>query len=161
MARKDAADLSAGVWEGKMKVQFVFPRFESQSEFPLDINCLGLMYLSSIAKNKGFEVEIYDQQLTSKEEIIRRLDGNIVGVTSYFSFHEQALDYLHVAKRNNALTVLGGPNTFNLSQKILFNNPFVDYVFCGDAETSFNQFLDGVERGDLNPEKISGLCYRK
>lgn len=144
-----------------MKVQFVSPIFEYRNEFSLDINCLGLLYLASIAKNKEFEVEIYDQQLTPKKEIRSKLDGNIIGVTSYFNFHEPALDYLRLAKENGAITIMGGPNATTLVRKILFNNSFVDYVFCGDAETSFSQFLEGIKIGDLKPENIHGLCYRK
>ena len=107
----------------------------------------GLLILSSVAKNDGFEVGLADfnaiQALRtkplSKSEIERELRGfdpRIIGITSFSSNHHIAMRILKIAKEcfPNSTTVYGGVHATFTDIATLKTHQFVDCVVRGEAE---------------------------
>ncbi len=56
--------------------------------------------------------------------------------------------------------ILGGPEASYDSQKIIVENPEVDYILSGEGEVSFNKIISGLVYGNPNLDDIPGLSYR-
>src|SRR5205823_3832683 len=73
---------------------------------------LGILYLSSHLRAKGFGVEVYDSTFGSREELFRILANGppaILGISGNLMTRRNALDILEAAKAAGWKVVLGGP----------------------------------------------------
>lgn len=109
-------------------------------------------------ENPNAQVEIFDGNLFALDEIKQKLDADIVGVSDWYSKQRNAIEILKTAKEKDSacVTVMGGPNTAYLAERILANQHFVDYVVVGDGEEAMPKIVQGTE-----PERIPNLYYRK
>lgn len=98
----------------------------------------GLEIISSFIKKHCPEVkiEIFDGNLVNKKEIIKNLNGEIVGISDWFTNHRNTAEIARSAKIRNpdTIVVVGGANASNLGKRILLNNPCIDFIVCGDGE---------------------------
>lgn len=115
----------------------------------------GLCLVSSSAKDVDSEIQIIDGMNASLEEILDRIEGDVIGVTDMYSSHGNSMRILEEAKKQGSTTLIGGPNVNHIAGRILANNPFVDYVVVGDGEEAFPMLLSG---DGLNG--IPNLAYR-
>jgi ribosomal peptide maturation radical SAM protein 1 len=81
----------------------------------------------------------------------------IVGCTTSFDQTSASIAFLNAIKRcqPNTLTILGGANCEGeMALGIASLKAKIDYIFSGESETSFVQFLRGWRSGRLPVEKI-------
>lgn len=120
----------------------------------------GLLILAAYVKKYLSSVvfEIFDGNFTPISKILENLDGDIIGISDWFTNHDNALLLAKKAKEKNrnCIVVLGGPNASNLGDRILINNYFVDYVVNGDGEIPLLEILENKKpqntwyRNELN-----------
>lgn len=147
-----------------MKVQLIHPRNDDKQRlllngyksFPPPIGLEIIAKYIESHKSKT-NIEIFDGNVTPKEEIIENLDADIIGISDWFSNHNNAMLFAKQAKTicPNAVIVIGGPNATNLGERILINHLYVDYVVYGDGEESM---LSLVDRKD--DSSIPNLWFR-
>ncbi len=101
------------------------------------------------------EVEILDGELLSTAEIIRRLDGDVVGVSANIMTYGPALEIARAASWLGARVLMGGPYVGPMAQKILAKRPFIDAVGVGDGEPLLVSYLAGLDAWN-----IPGLVHR-
>ena len=136
-----------------MKVQLIHPPAdieytrESKEIFSLRSAPPGLELIAKSISQfyPKAEIEIIDGNLISLEEILERIDGDFVGVSDWYSKHNNCIDILRVAKARGAVTVIGGPNVTHLGKRILKNHNFIDYVVVGDGEEAMAMLVIGQE----------------
>ncbi|MCX6799406.1 MAG: radical SAM protein [Candidatus Diapherotrites archaeon] len=142
-------------------VQLVHPRddkwyggFYIQSHFGPPI---GLAVIAKAIKSaiKDVTVQIFDGNVTPLNEILERIGADFVGVSDWYSNHLNALRILEQAKARGATTIIGGHNVNYLAERILANNPFVDFAVAGDGENSIPFLIAGKK-----PAEIPNLVYR-
>lgn len=144
----------------KNKIQLIFCRhssgrlaFEEQVQHQPP---LGLLVLASYIKHKfpNIQIEVIDEIFYEESELLKSLDGDIIGFSVWFSNYENSLRIAKQIKKIRPYSniVFGGPHVTALGKNILFNNPFIDYVAIGEGEISLYKFL----RGD-NLDLIQGL----
>lgn len=143
------------------KVQLVFPQHEKGTVRAGTIvpPPLGLLTLGTYLKSKvPTNIEIYDGNTDGIEDIFPKLDGDIVGISCWFSNYENGIRIAEQVKaqRADALVIVGGPHTFGLAERIVRNNECIDVVVCGDAEEALSKIIQGESY-----ENIPGLSYRK
>src|SRR5437764_884960 len=83
---------------------------------------LGILYLSSHLRAKGFDVEIYDSTFGSREELFRILDTESPGVIGVYANLMTRGNVLAIAGRARASgwrVVLGGPEPSNYAEEYL------------------------------------------
>jgi len=141
---------------------------------------LGLLYIGSALKEKGYDVKILDSTcegyyntkingdyLTyglSDEEIIREIkkyNPDIVGISSMFSAHQKnALHHCDLVKSidKNILVVLGGIDPSLRCKESLQHNS-VDFVILGEGEYRFPKLLDSLNHNQ-EPD-FDGIGYKK
>ncbi|MCD4664680.1 MAG: B12-binding domain-containing radical SAM protein, partial [Bacteroidales bacterium] len=121
---------------------------------------LGILTVATYLKNKNQEVqiEVIDGKLLTLEQIVSRIDAELVGLTVEYSNYKNTLWVIKKIKKlnPNITIILGGAYTSFMYEKILNNNPEIDYIIRGEGEESFSDFTQG-----LPFENIYGLCYRK
>ncbi|MEM0334468.1 MAG: cobalamin-dependent protein, partial [Thermoplasmata archaeon] len=126
---------------------------------------LGLAYLASIAREKGFDVKIVDsivENLTFEdvEKIINQYSPDIVGITSTTSMIPDAYRVAKIAKdiSKDIVTIIGGPHVTFVPELTLNESPDLDYVVKGEGEISFSHLLD-VINGKMQPKEVLGITY--
>src|SRR5215471_3961177 len=83
---------------------------------------LGILYLSSHLRARGFDVEIYDSTFGTRDALINRLhEGppSILGIGVNLLTRSNALTILRAAKAAGWKVVLGGPEPPNYADEYL------------------------------------------
>jgi len=145
-----------------MKVQLVHPPDDStysgyRSDHLVSVPT-GLELIAKATEQRvpGSEIEIIDGTDCELGGIVRSLDADIVGVSDWYSCRANTLSILRHAKLKGTKTVIGGPNTTHLAERVLENHAFVDYAVVGDGEEAFSMLVAGEDEED-----IPGLVYRR
>jgi radical SAM superfamily enzyme YgiQ (UPF0313 family) len=118
---------------------------------------LGLLSIATYVSGhvQGIPIEVLDNAITSTDQIYKRIDGDIVGISVNLWNYEKSLSVAKIAKSKGALVVLGGHHASAIAQNILRNRPYVDLVIAGDGEHAFLELILGKPR-----ESINNLVYR-
>jgi anaerobic magnesium-protoporphyrin IX monomethyl ester cyclase len=117
---------------------------------------LGLLYLSSHLRAKGFGVEIYDSTFGSREAMFRILETEqpaIVGIYVNLMTRANVLAIVERAAACGWRVILGGPEASGYAEEYL--NRGAEVVVSGEGELALEAFLSGVPR-----ERIPGLWFR-
>ena len=142
------------------KVQLVYPRenYGLLTQGAKSSPQIGPLILGRQIKDElGIDVEIYNENYMSSDELLSKLDGDVIGFSTRCSNSQSTIKLLeNISQRKNPpIIIFGGPNVTELEEKILTNRPAVYYVITGEAEQSLLKLL----RGD-DLKKIGGLTYR-
>jgi len=137
-----------------MKVQLVQPcSSEQYSKLsggryqPLWALCLAT-YLRQ--QTKEIDIEILDGELIPQDELERRIDGDIIGISPTILSYENSLRIARLAPK----TIMGGPHASALYKEILTNRSEVDAIAIGDGEEAFVKYVLGEDK-----EKIPNLAF--
>ncbi len=125
---------------------------------------LGIGYLASVLREKGFKVRIIDDLVEKLgfEELLRRIrDSVIVGITSTTPTFNSALNYARKIKNalKDVFVILGGVHVSFEPEKALMND-FVDAVCIGEGEETIVEVAERVEAGK-SLEGVKGVYYRE
>jgi len=143
-----------------MNVALVFPRFRYRSGDPP----LGVAYLASAVRDMvGVHVDILDTTFQARplrylRRAFARKRYDIVGISMMSSMVSVAVQVAAVAKdaERNTFVIAGGPHPTVMPEQTL-QDPNVDAVCIGEAETTFREMLDKFP--ELNG--IQGLIYKR
>jgi radical SAM superfamily enzyme YgiQ (UPF0313 family) len=144
-----------------MKILFIYPNANSQLGFNY-----GIAHMSALLKQAGHTVELWQLcedigHLPSKEEFVNRLldiTPDIVGfsvVTNQWPYAKKLAEWAREA--TSAPLVCGGIHAMAAPEEILKKSPF-DYIFRGEAEDAFLEFVEKMARGeDVSEVRNLGL----
>lgn len=120
---------------------------------------LGILYLSSHLKSRGFETEIYDSTFGSRDELFAILDNGprgVLGIYGNLLTRANVLAILERARAAGWLTVLGGPEPANYAEHFLAAG--ADLIVQGEGELSFERLARSNFARDAWPS-IPGLIF--
>lgn len=130
----------------------------------IENECLELEYISSMLKEKGHEVFLYDGQVetTGVPNILKKYNPDVVYVCGRTRQENFMLEYCNDAKEynNNILTIIGGLHAQLCYERMYQEN--VDYIL-----TTFDIFkiLDivsySIYHKEIEIDKVAGICYQK
>jgi anaerobic magnesium-protoporphyrin IX monomethyl ester cyclase len=121
---------------------------------------LGILYLSSHLRAKGFDVEIYDSTFGSREELFRILTEGppaALGIYGNLMTRRNVLDIAAAARAAGWQVILGGPEPSNYAEQYLAAGAHV--IVAGEAETALEQLMSAAFDPDAWP-RVEGIIFR-
>ncbi len=119
---------------------------------------LGILYLCSHLRARGFDVEVFDSTFSSRAELFNLLGTtppNVLGVHSNLGTRPNVVEILKVAKEAGWQTVAGGPEPAAYIEEYL--KAGADVVVIGEGETTLEELLPAlaaVRRGYARPSQV-------
>lgn len=147
-----------------MKMIFLVPRGGTPSNYPP----IGVLYLSSIAKQKGLEVSFYDAGAIDNSdegmfEYAKKIQPDIIGFTVFTFKASMIFGAIRKMKKElpNAKIIVGGPHICAIPERTMMECGEIDFAVVGEGELTFAEWLDCVISGNNDYSHINGLLYRK
>lgn len=123
---------------------------------------LGILYISSHLRAKGFSVEVFDTTFSSPDElyaVLRSTPPALLGVYANLMTRPAVLKILGVAKEAGWRTVVGGPEPAAYVDEYLEGG--ADIVVFGEGELTLEELIPALRCG--RPDAlagINGIAYR-
>jgi anaerobic magnesium-protoporphyrin IX monomethyl ester cyclase len=120
---------------------------------------LGILYLSSHLRAKGFNVDVYDSTFGSKGELFSILEDGppgALGIYTNLITRRNALEIIEHARASGWKVILGGPEPLNYAQEYL--EAGADLIIGGEGEIP----LESLLRTNLDPAswpQIPGISF--
>jgi anaerobic magnesium-protoporphyrin IX monomethyl ester cyclase len=121
---------------------------------------LGILYLSSHLRGKGFDVDIYDSTFGSREELFGILDAGPPSVIGIYGNLMTRRNVLEISARAHAAgwkVILGGPEPANYANEYL--RAGADLIVTGEGEYA----LERLMASHIDPAEwpsIPGIIFR-
>ena len=130
---------------------------------------IGLGYLASYLKSQIADAQLFfidcakqqfGHEAFAKE--LARIKPDVLGITAFTLEIESAIQCCDIAKSfdKNLITVIGGVHVTCVPEEVL-SHPNVDFVFRGEAEKSFCQFIKELMEGEEDFSKIPNLGFKQ
>jgi len=153
-----------------MKILLINPpytNFEGMKESAGNTMPLNLAYLSAYLSNKmPCEIKILDCEVEGYgykeiEDFIKKNRFDLVGITTLTPPMKHVTKITEILKLVNpeCKIVLGGVHPTALPERTL-EETHADFVVMGEGEITFYELARGIKEGNLQPEKIDGLCFK-
>lgn len=121
---------------------------------------LGILYLCSHLRNKGFHVDVFDTTFSSKEELFKFLRSetpSVLGVYANLMTRGNVIEILAAAREAGWTTVVGGPEPGAYTLEYL--QAGADFVVSGEGELTTEELLLALRSGERDYSKIGGIAY--
>lgn len=130
---------------------------------------LGLLYLSSHLKAKGFDVGVFDATFRRREEfseLLRREGVPVVGLSCNLMTKGSVLRMMQEAREAGAFVVVGGPDPPHYAEEYLAHG--ADAVVVGEGERTLEELLQRIDnpmpcvlrKGKADLAHTRGLVFR-
>src|SRR5579875_1744139 len=122
---------------------------------------LGILYLTSHLRAKGFDVVVFDSTFSSREDlfkILRNHSPSVLGVYANLMTRRNAVAILQAAKEAGWKTIVGGPEPANYVEEYL--DAGADVVVIGEAEKTLEELLPALKGGGLaSLAGVDGIAF--
>ena len=121
---------------------------------------LGILYLCSHLRERGFDVDVFDTTFSGREELFSYLQTekpSLLGVYANLMTRTNVIEILKVARAAGWKTVVGGPEPGAYTLEYL--RAGADFVVAGEGETTMEELLQVRRCGGRDYSKIAGLSF--
>jgi anaerobic magnesium-protoporphyrin IX monomethyl ester cyclase len=123
---------------------------------------LGILYICSYLRSKGFEVEVFDSTFSSAQDLIRHLQTetpSVLGVYANLMTRKRVIEIFRTAREAGWKTIVGGPEPGAYVREYL--EAGADVVVIGEGEITIEELLPALEeKSEAALEKVSGIAFR-
>lgn len=123
---------------------------------------LGILYISSHLKAKGFDVGVFDSTFRSLAEFERILEAErppVVGLYCNLMTKKNVLKMIQMCKCIGATVIVGGPEPPYYADNFIAHG--ADIVVTGEGEITLEELLPHLARYGLSGlERILGISFR-
>jgi radical SAM superfamily enzyme YgiQ (UPF0313 family) len=123
---------------------------------------LGLLYISSYLKAKGFAVDLYDstfETLANFESHLQQTRPGLVGLYCNLMTKQNVLTMVQMCKNVGARVIVGGPEPPYYAEAYLDSG--ADVVVIGEGELTLEELLPHLAKHGLRRlEAIPGIVFR-
>ncbi len=124
---------------------------------------LGILYLASHLRSKGFAVEVFDTTFSSREDLLNVLRSGppaVVGVYANLMTRPNVVQILREAKEAGWKTLVGGPEPAAYVPEYLAAG--ADVVVIGEGELTLEELLPALQSGGSQAlEDVRGIAFRR
>jgi radical SAM superfamily enzyme YgiQ (UPF0313 family) len=126
---------------------------------------LGILYLCSHLRGKGFDVEVFDTTFSSREKLFAHLRSEtpaVLGLYANLMTRSNVVQTIGVAKEAGWRVIVGGPEPGAYALEYL--QAGAEFVVMGEGEATMEELMtalrDGEDRYSTNwRERIAGIAY--
>jgi radical SAM superfamily enzyme YgiQ (UPF0313 family) len=121
---------------------------------------LGILYLCSHLRNRGFDVDVFDTTFSSREELFRFLrteKPSVLGVYANLMTRGNVVEIFGVAREAGWKIVVGGPEPGAYTLEYL--RAGADFVVSGEGEITMEELLEAIRSGERDFTRIGGLSW--
>ena len=124
---------------------------------------LGILYLSSHLKARGFDVAVFDttfRHLEAFRQFVVRERPPVIGLYANLLTRRNVLKMIRLCREQGCAVVLGGPDPANYAEEYLQHG--ADVVVIGEGERTLEELLPHLTRhGPTDMGHIRGIVYRE
>ncbi|HEU5424122.1 MAG TPA: radical SAM protein, partial [Nitrolancea sp.] len=124
---------------------------------------LGILYISSHLKARGFDVKIFDSTFSTAADFrayVERERPPVVGFYANLITRSKVIRNARVCKELGCTVIAGGPEPANYPEEYLAQG--VDVVVVGEGERTLEELLPHLARyGPAGMQEIDGIVYRE
>jgi anaerobic magnesium-protoporphyrin IX monomethyl ester cyclase len=121
---------------------------------------LGILYLCSHLRSKGFSVDVFDTTFSSKAELIKFLQTetpSVFGMYANLMTRSNIVELIAVARAAGWTTIVGGPEPGAYSLEYL--RAGAQFVVFGEGEKTLEELLFALRADHTDFSTIRGLAY--
>lgn len=122
---------------------------------------LGLLYICSHLRSKGFDVDVFDTTFSSMEELKKHLQTekpSVLGIYANLMTRKKVVEILQAARQAGWKTVVGGPEPGAYTREYLEAGAQV--VVFGEGEETMEELLQAFQFGlDSALPSIAGIAF--
>lgn len=122
---------------------------------------LGILYISSYLKRRGFDVGVFDstfKSLADFEALLADERPGVVGIYTNMMTKRGVLKMAGLCKRYGAAVILGGPDPAHYAEEYLQHG--ADIVVIGEGEITLEDLLPHLaQKGRRDLDRINGIAY--
>ena len=122
---------------------------------------LGLLYICSHLRAKGFDVDVFDTTFSSMEALKRHLQTerpSVLGVYANLMTRKKVIDILEFARPAGWKTVVGGPEPGAYVREYL--EAGADVVVFGEGEATVEELLPAMRTSSTGAlQNVSGIAF--
>lgn len=123
---------------------------------------LGILYISSYLKSKGYDVEVLDSTFRRKKDYtdyLDQTDSTVVGLYCNLMTKLNILDMIREAKKRRKIIILGGPEPASYTEEFL--NAGADIVVIGEGEQTMHELMEEIPKNDVHTlQHVPGIAFR-
>lgn len=123
---------------------------------------LGILYLSSYLKSKGFDVAVFDSTFSGMEAfraLVAREQPPVVGIYTNLMTKFNVLEMIQVCKQHRAVVVLGGPEPPYYAADYLERG--ADVIVNGEGELTLEELVPHLAKHGLSGlDRVNGISFR-
>ena len=123
---------------------------------------LGILYISSHLKARGFEVGVFDTTFRRRQaffDYVAQTRPPVVGIYCNLMTKQNVLQMMRFCKEQGLMVVLGGPEPVNYPHEYLSRG--ADVIVVGEGELTLEELLPHLTaRGAVDMAHIRGIVYR-
>lgn len=121
---------------------------------------LGILYISSFLKRKGFDVKVFDTTFSTKQEFFRFIERerpSLVGIYSNLMTKLNVVEEITHCKANGCRVIVGGPDVPEYAERYIDHG--VDVAVIGEGEATMEELLPAMIK-NKPLEGIAGIAFR-
>ena len=121
---------------------------------------LGILYLCSHLRNKGFDVDVFDTTFSSRDALfsyLREEKPSVLGIYANLMTRGNVIEIITVAHEAGWKTVVGGPEPGAYALEYLQSG--ADFVVSGEGELTMEELLQAIRAGLTDFSGITGLSF--
>lgn len=145
-----------------MKVLLINPSAGYIHEYPP----LGLLYIASVLRDAGHEVNFFDEGARSKKNLslfdyALQFNPDVCGIAVYTTNVFETFKKISLLKKHipTCTMIVGGPHATILPERTLYECGDIDYLVCGEGENTTKELLS-VLQDNGNVSEVNGLYFR-
>jgi anaerobic magnesium-protoporphyrin IX monomethyl ester cyclase len=124
---------------------------------------LGILYLCSHLRQKGFAVEVFDSTFASYEDllfVLEYLEPSVLGIYANLMTRTNVVRILKAAKQAGWRTVVGGPEPASYVREYL--DAGADVVVIGEGELTLEELLPALRQNSPTAlQCVNGIGFRQ
>ena len=121
---------------------------------------LGILYLCSHLRSKGFSVDVFDTTFSSKAELVRFLETetpSVLGLYANLMTRSNIVEIVGFARTFGWTIVVGGPEAGAYAQEYL--EAGAHFVVFGEGENTLEELLTALKGRATEYSSVRGLAY--